>query len=182
MAGMGIDGISEILGDKADDLLGHTCTTIDKDRLHLPGPDFVERVMRDTDRSVPVLRNLQNTDSVEVRVLVPIGRCAAAQQAEVRMGRNLVPGAGWNQNRVARCDFALLAVEFHGGCALEDEVDLLGHRVVVAHRGRACGQGGLGEALIPRRRMHDVEEFADCRAVGSHEWFRIGVEVAYLHG
>ena len=56
---MGIDGISEILGDKADDLLGHTCTTIDKDRLHLPGPDFVERVMRDTDRSVPVLRNLQ---------------------------------------------------------------------------------------------------------------------------
>ncbi len=60
MAGMGIDGISGILGDRADDLLNHTCTTIAKERLHLPGPDFVERVVRDTDRSVPVLRNLQS--------------------------------------------------------------------------------------------------------------------------
>ncbi len=59
MAGMGIDGIGEILGDKADYLLGHTCTTIDKDRLHLPGADFVERVVRDSDRPVPVLKSLQ---------------------------------------------------------------------------------------------------------------------------
>ena len=59
MAGMGIDAISGILGDKADDLLGHSCTTIDKGRLHLPGPDFVDRVLRDTDRPVPVLKSLQ---------------------------------------------------------------------------------------------------------------------------
>ncbi len=59
MAGMGIDGISEILGEHADGLLSHTCTTIERDRLHLPGPDFVERVVAVGDRPVPVLRNLQ---------------------------------------------------------------------------------------------------------------------------
>ena len=60
MAGMGIDAISGILGDKADYLLGHTCSTIERDRLHLPGPDFVERVVRDMDRPVPVLKSLQS--------------------------------------------------------------------------------------------------------------------------
>jgi class I fructose-bisphosphate aldolase len=50
VAATGIDGISEILGDKADYLLGHTCTTIDKGRLHLPGTDFVDRVVRESDR------------------------------------------------------------------------------------------------------------------------------------
>jgi class I fructose-bisphosphate aldolase len=56
----GIDRIESILGEEAEDLLGHECTTIARDRLHLPGPDFVDRVMRDTDRSAPVLRSLQS--------------------------------------------------------------------------------------------------------------------------
>jgi len=55
----GIDGIVEILGDRADDLLSHRCETISAERLVTPGPDFVDRVMRDTDRSVPVLRSMQ---------------------------------------------------------------------------------------------------------------------------
>ena len=50
--------IQEILGDEAESLLGHTCKTIDKDLLHLPGPDFLDRVMSATDRSPTVLRNL----------------------------------------------------------------------------------------------------------------------------
>jgi class I fructose-bisphosphate aldolase len=56
----GIDRIESILGEEAEGLLGHECTTIARDRLHLPGPDFVDRVMRDTDRSAPVLRSLQS--------------------------------------------------------------------------------------------------------------------------
>jgi class I fructose-bisphosphate aldolase len=39
--------------------LGHQCKTISKDLLHIPGPDFVERVFMYTDRSIPVLRSLQ---------------------------------------------------------------------------------------------------------------------------
>lgn len=53
------DHIQRLLGDDAESLLGHTCTTIDKSRLHLPGPDFVDRVMAITDRSNATLRNLQ---------------------------------------------------------------------------------------------------------------------------
>ena len=52
--------IQEILAEKAQPLLGHTCTTIPKESLHLPGPDFVERVMANTDRSPAVMRNLQS--------------------------------------------------------------------------------------------------------------------------
>ena len=37
--------IQEILADRAEDLLGHTSETIAKDQLHLPGPDFIDRVM-----------------------------------------------------------------------------------------------------------------------------------------
>jgi class I fructose-bisphosphate aldolase len=51
--------IQEILAEKAEPLLGHTCRTVPKDLLHLPGPDFVDTVMAATDRSPVVLRNLQ---------------------------------------------------------------------------------------------------------------------------
>ncbi len=50
--------IQEILAEKAEPLLGHTCRTIPKEQLHLPGPDFIDRVMAHTDRSPAVLRNL----------------------------------------------------------------------------------------------------------------------------
>jgi len=53
--------IEKILGSEAKGLLSHACKTIDKKRLHLPGPDFVDRVWRDSDRSISVLRNLQTT-------------------------------------------------------------------------------------------------------------------------
>ncbi len=50
--------IKELLGSDAG-LLEHKCNTIDKSDLHLPGPDFVDRVWKDSDRSPQVLRNLQ---------------------------------------------------------------------------------------------------------------------------
>ncbi len=52
--------IQEILAEKAEPLLGHVCETVPKELLHLPGPDFIDRVMADTDRSPVVLRNLQS--------------------------------------------------------------------------------------------------------------------------
>ncbi len=54
-----MNAIKDLLGDQADYLLGHTCKTIDKRMLHLPGPDFVDRVYASTDRPTPVLRSLQ---------------------------------------------------------------------------------------------------------------------------
>ncbi|MGH2944001.1 MAG: class I fructose-bisphosphate aldolase [Solirubrobacteraceae bacterium] len=50
--------LEELLGEDAEDLLTHRCDTVRAEELHLPGPDFIDRVMLDTDRSTNVLRNL----------------------------------------------------------------------------------------------------------------------------
>jgi class I fructose-bisphosphate aldolase len=47
-----------ILGDEAKDLLEHKCTTIPKELIHLPGSDYIDRVMEMSDRPNSVLRNL----------------------------------------------------------------------------------------------------------------------------
>lgn len=52
--------IQAALADQAEYLLDHSCTTISRDQLHLPGPDFVHRVTSQTDRGPAVLRNLQS--------------------------------------------------------------------------------------------------------------------------
>lgn len=52
--------IETMLGKEADALLLHKSKGINKEDLHLPGPDFVERVYKDSDLSVQVLRNLQS--------------------------------------------------------------------------------------------------------------------------
>jgi fructose-bisphosphate aldolase, class I len=54
----GIGRIEEILGDDGA-LLHHQCRTIAKERLHLPGPDFVDRIVAPSDRSPRVLGALQ---------------------------------------------------------------------------------------------------------------------------
>ncbi len=55
-----IDTIRKYLGDKAKFYLEHVSKTVDKSMLNLPGPDFVNRVWINTDRPIPVLRNLQS--------------------------------------------------------------------------------------------------------------------------
>jgi len=56
---MSINNIEELLGAESDALLNHTCSTISKDMLHLPGADFIDRVFKDTNRSNQVLKSLQ---------------------------------------------------------------------------------------------------------------------------
>ncbi|CAN5710573.1 class I fructose-bisphosphate aldolase [soil metagenome] len=51
--------VNELLGADAKGLLEHTCQTIPSEQLHLPGPDFVDRVWQMSDRPTPVLRSLQ---------------------------------------------------------------------------------------------------------------------------
>lgn len=54
-----MSNIVELLGDKAEYLLDHTCNTMSKDMLHLPGPDFVDESFIQTNRSPQVLRSIQ---------------------------------------------------------------------------------------------------------------------------
>lgn len=51
---------AKILGDEAaEQLLGHTCKTVDKSQLHLPGPNYVDENFLQSDRPIPVIRSLQ---------------------------------------------------------------------------------------------------------------------------
>jgi len=50
--------IEQLLGDEAESLLSYEARGISKEQLVAPGPDFIDRVVRDTDRSPQVLRNL----------------------------------------------------------------------------------------------------------------------------
>ncbi len=50
--------LQQLLGDEAESLLGHQAKAFPKEDLVLPGPDFLDRVVRDSDRSPTILRNL----------------------------------------------------------------------------------------------------------------------------
>ena len=52
--------IQSLLGDEAESLLKHESKGIPAADLHLPGPDYIDRVFTQTDRSPRVLRNLQS--------------------------------------------------------------------------------------------------------------------------
>lgn len=52
--------LHSLLGDDADSLLNHSCAGITKDQIHVPGPDFIDRVTSASDRSPQVLRNLSS--------------------------------------------------------------------------------------------------------------------------
>ena len=57
---MSISKITELLGADAELLLNHTCKTISKENIHLPGADFVDRLFIQGNRSNQVLRSLQS--------------------------------------------------------------------------------------------------------------------------
>jgi class I fructose-bisphosphate aldolase len=59
MATATVSNIEQLLGTKAESLLSFKNPKIAKERLHLPGPDFVDRIYAATDRNLRVLANLQ---------------------------------------------------------------------------------------------------------------------------
>lgn len=52
--------IQDMLGEDAEHLLGFNTPAISKDRLHLPGADFVDRIFGPSDRSIQTLRSIQS--------------------------------------------------------------------------------------------------------------------------
>lgn len=55
---MTIDQIREVLGPEADHLLGFNTPKIPKESIHLPGPDWIDRIFGPSDRNINVLKNL----------------------------------------------------------------------------------------------------------------------------
>jgi fructose-bisphosphate aldolase, class I len=55
---MTFSDITALIGKENENLLTHTCTTISKDQLHLPSPDFIDTVFSLSNRNAQTLRNL----------------------------------------------------------------------------------------------------------------------------
>ncbi len=122
-----IEKIQKIMGDGAKELLAHKCTTIPKDMLHLPGPDFVERIFLQTDRPAPVLRNLQS--------LFDHGRLAGTGYLSilpVDQGVEHTAGASFSPNPIYFDPEYIVKLAIEGGCnAVASTLGVLG---IVARR------------------------------------------------
>lgn len=118
---MTIDRITELLGSDAS-LLEHTCTTVDKSQLHLPGGDFVDRVFIPSDRSPAVLRNLQ--------ALFDHGRLAGTGYLSilpVDQGIEHAAGASFAPNPIYFDPENILKLAIEGGCnAVASTLGVLG--------------------------------------------------------
>ncbi|MCD4692812.1 MAG: class I fructose-bisphosphate aldolase [Calditrichales bacterium] len=57
--GQSFEKIITLLGDEADYLLKHQSKTVLKENMHLPGADFVDRIVAPSDRNINVMRNME---------------------------------------------------------------------------------------------------------------------------
>lgn len=108
---MNLREIEQLLGEEARQLLGHECKTISKDKLHLPGPDFIDRVWVQSDRSPNVLRNLQ--------LLFNTGRLAGTGYVSilpVDQGIEHSAGASFAPNPIYFDPENIVKLAIEGGC------------------------------------------------------------------
>ncbi|MBT8287806.1 MAG: class I fructose-bisphosphate aldolase [Bacteroidia bacterium] len=114
--------IHELLGKESDYLLGHNCQTISKDRLHLPGPDYVDRVLMPSDRNPAVMRNLQT--------LFDHGRLAGSGYVSilpVDQGIEHTAGASFAPNPIYFDPEKIVELAVEGGCnAVASTLGVLG--------------------------------------------------------
>jgi hypothetical protein len=103
-------------------LLEHQCRTIPREQLHLPGPDFIERVFMDTDRPPTVLRNL--------RAPVDHGRLAGTGYLSilpVDQGIEHSAGASFAPNPIYFDPENIVKLAIEGGCnAVASTLGVLG--------------------------------------------------------
>ncbi|GAB4374791.1 MAG: class I fructose-bisphosphate aldolase [Calditrichia bacterium] len=114
--------IVELLGSEADHLLNHKCNTIPKEQLHLPGPDFVDRVHGLSDRTPNVLRNLQ--------LIINTGRMAGTGYLSilpVDQGIEHSAGASFAPNPIYFDPENIVKLAIEGGCnAVASTLGVLG--------------------------------------------------------
>ncbi|MEQ1573741.1 MAG: class I fructose-bisphosphate aldolase [Vicinamibacterales bacterium] len=119
---MAVGRIQDILGSEADGLLQHQCKTIPKDQLHLPGPDFVDRVVAISDRSPRVLGGLQS--------LVDTGRLGGTGYVSilpVDQGIEHSAGASFAPNPAYFDSGNIVKLAIEGGCnAVASTLGVLG--------------------------------------------------------
>ncbi len=119
---MNFQEIEKLLGEDGQALLKHECKTISKDLLHLPGPDYIDRVFMDSDRSPSVLRNLQslfNTGRLSKTGFVSI--------LPVDQGIEHSAGASFAKNPLYFDSANIVKLAIEGGCnAVASTLGVLG--------------------------------------------------------
>ena len=114
--------IQGVLEDQSEYLLGHKSETIPKEQLHLPGPDFIDRVMVPTDRNAAVLRNLQT--------MYDHGRLAGTGYLSilpVDQGIEHAAGASFAPNPIYFDPANICELAYQGGCnAVASTLGVLG--------------------------------------------------------
>lgn len=114
--------IEELLGDDAGELLGFDSPAFASDQLHLPGGDYVDRILRDSDRSAGVLRNMQ--------WLLDSGRLAGTGHVSilpVDQGIEHSGGASFAPNPIYFDPESIVQLAIEGGCnAVASTLGVLG--------------------------------------------------------
>jgi class I fructose-bisphosphate aldolase len=114
--------LEQILGEDAAPLLHHQCKTIPKEHIHLPGPDYVERIYTASDRPVRVLGSLQS--------LINHGRLAGTGYVSilpVDQGIEHSAGASFAPNPMYFDPENLVKLAMEGGCnAVASTLGVLG--------------------------------------------------------
>jgi class I fructose-bisphosphate aldolase len=114
--------ILDLLGAEAEGLFGHECRGIPKGMLHLPGPDFVDRVMAQTDRPSAVLRNMQTVFNTG-----RLGRTGYLSILPVDQGIEHSGGASFAPNPIYFDPENIVKLAIEGGCnAVASTLGVLG--------------------------------------------------------
>ena len=117
-----LDAITQLLGPDAKGLLDHKAAGIPKASLHLPGPDFVDRVFTGSDRPTPVLGRLQQ--------IIDHGRLAGTGYLSilpVDQGIEHSAGASFAKNPAYFDPENIVKLAIEGGCnAVASTLGVLG--------------------------------------------------------
>jgi len=117
-----LDKVTELLGQDAKGLLEHKSTGIPKASLHLPGPDYVDRVYAGSDRPTPVLGRLQQ--------LIDHGRLSGTGYVSilpVDQGIEHSAGASFAKNPAYFDPENIVKLAIEGGCnAVASTLGVLG--------------------------------------------------------
>lgn len=132
----------ELLGDKAEYLLSHTCKTIDRNALHLPSPHTVDKIWLASDRNIPTLCSLQR--------LLGHGRLAGTGYVSilpVDQGIEHTAGASFASNPLYFDPENIVRLAIEGGCnAVASTLGVLG-----ARRPQLCAQDSVHREDQPQR-------------------------------
>ncbi|MCX5771740.1 MAG: class I fructose-bisphosphate aldolase [Candidatus Hydrogenedentes bacterium] len=107
-----MENVHQLLGEEAEDLLNYKAKGFPKEKLCLPGPDFVDRVLASSDRSPMVLRNFQQ--------ILSHGRLAGTGYVSifpVDQGVEHTAGGSFSPNPLFFDPANIVKLAIEGGCS-----------------------------------------------------------------